>query len=76
MVASPLGTSWHEQCQSVRKLVAWERGLDFRCPGCDCPVRVVFAAGEEFSMGAHNHRAVDVVERVGCDAGLKDFVIR
>ena len=64
---SPLGASWHERCQDARKLGAWEWGLDFKCPGCDCPVRVVFVAAEEYSMGAHNHMLVTVLEQVDCN---------
>ena len=59
---SPLGSDWHSQCQVVRPLGAWEWPLDFKCRGRNRPVRIVFAAGQEFSMGSHEHILVQVIE--------------
>ena len=63
---SPLGAEWHELCEAIRALGAWEWALDFRCSKCGCPVRIVFAADGEFAMGAHNHRLLEVIEVIEC----------
>jgi hypothetical protein len=63
---SPLGTVWHERCERARGLGPWQWALDFRCPGCSCPVRIVFQADVEFAMGAHTHRLVHVIEETAC----------
>ena len=40
----------------------WESFLDFNCPGCGAPVRLIFAQGPEYAMGAHSWSFVDIVE--------------
>jgi hypothetical protein len=40
----------------------WEHFLDFRCPGCARPVRLVFESTAEYSMGSHGWRVRDIVE--------------
>ncbi len=63
---SPLGDQWHSSCEAVRPLGAWEWSLDFRCPQCSCPVRIIFAADEEFAMGAYKNRLLQVIEVKTC----------
>ena len=40
----------------------WESHLDFHCPGCHAPVRLVYAQGPEWAMGAHPWRITAVLE--------------
>ena len=40
----------------------WEIALDFYCPGCEMPVRVIPRPGEEFAMGCYNWELLKVVE--------------
>jgi hypothetical protein len=64
-VESPLGTEWSARCNVERPLGAWEWALDFKCRGCNAPVRIIFAADGEYAMGSHNHVLVDVIEQEG-----------
>lgn len=63
---SPLGRDWQRRCEVLRPIGAWEWPLDFRCNGCHCPVRIVYGHDGEFSMGAWNHRLLEVLELEAC----------
>ena len=40
----------------------WESFLDFHCPQCDAPVRMIYEAGGEWAMGCHSWIVTEVVE--------------
>jgi hypothetical protein len=63
---SPLGDEWQRRCEELRPVGAWEWALDFRCNGCRCPVRIVYAHDGEFSMGSWKHRLLEVLELGAC----------
>ena len=67
---SPLGSQWHSSCEAIRPLGDWEWALDFECPQCRCPVRIVFTLDEEFAMGAYKNRLVQVIEARTCCGGI------
>ena len=61
-----------------------EEILEFACPGCEMPIRLIFLASE-FAMGCYNYQLLEVVELVqhhkqlsseeeDSSGGLKDFV--
>ena len=72
---SPLGAVWHERCESVCGLGPWQWALDFQCPGCSCPVRIVFQADVEFAMGAHTHRLVHAIEEAECSKSTASHAV-
>ena len=39
-----------------------ESYLDFRCPGCGRPARLLYRQTDEWAMGSHGWRVTDVVE--------------
>jgi predicted RNA-binding Zn-ribbon protein involved in translation (DUF1610 family) len=55
---------WHERFTAKRPVrdSDWESFLDFLCPGCNAPVRIIYRAGPEWAMGCHGWQLVDVVE--------------
>lgn len=59
-----LTPSWAERFDELRPLnpQQWESFLDFHCPGCRAPVRIVYAVGQSWAMGAHSWRIVDLLE--------------
>jgi hypothetical protein len=59
-----LSEPWNERFVAARPLHAeeWESFLDFECPGCRAPVRIIYRAGPEWAMGCHGWHLVDVVE--------------
>jgi hypothetical protein len=61
---SPLGPDWERQCLAARPLGPWEWALDFRCRGCDAPVRLVYAHDGEYAMGAWKYRVLQALEGV------------
>ncbi len=40
----------------------WESFLDFHCPQCDAPVRIIYDAGGEWAMGVHSWVVKEIVE--------------
>lgn len=52
---SNLDPAWRSRFDVVRPIKAsrWESFLDFHCPGCKAPVRVIYEAGQEYAMGSH-----------------------
>jgi hypothetical protein len=61
---SNLETEWRERFDAERPLdrSRWESFLDFHCPGCRAPVRIVYESGGEVAMGVHAWRIVEVLE--------------
>lgn len=61
---SNLEDEWRTRFDATRPLNAsrWESFLDFHCPGCKAPVRVIYEPGDEYAMGAHSWRALEVLE--------------
>lgn len=61
---SNLDPEWRGQFDAARpfKLSHWESFLDFHCPGCKAPVRVIYEAGQEYAMGAHPWQLLEVLE--------------
>jgi DNA-directed RNA polymerase subunit RPC12/RpoP len=39
-----LGPAWNERCQAFRPLEGAQYAMDFRCRGCDRPIRIVYEA--------------------------------
>ncbi len=62
--SSNLASPWRERFDAARPLDRRRREsfLDFHCPGCGAPVRVVYAPGDEFAMGAHSWRLLEVLK--------------
>jgi predicted RNA-binding Zn-ribbon protein involved in translation (DUF1610 family) len=63
-VYSNLKSPWLERFNDARpiKTGKWESFLDFYCPGCGAPVRIIYEAGGEYSMGSHPWRLTKIVE--------------
>ena len=40
----------------------WESHLDFHCPGCDAPVRLVYSQGSEWAMGVRSLHFTAILE--------------
>ena len=59
---SPPGDDWDRDCRVARPLLAWGWGLDFGCPGCSSPVRLVYGHDGEFQMGSCKYRVLAVIE--------------
>jgi len=61
---SNLETLWKRLFDQARPLDAkrWESFLDFHCPGCGAPVRLIYEAGAEWAMGVHGWRVTTILE--------------
>jgi hypothetical protein len=57
-----LGLEWHQRCEAIRPIGAWEWAMDFRCAGCSRPVRIVYGHDGEYAMGAWKYRLHSVIE--------------
>ena len=59
-----LESLWRERFDVARPDArsAGESHLDFHCPGCHAPVRLAYAPGPEYAMGAHPWRFTAVFE--------------
>ena len=55
---------WQALFDAVRpdRRDAWESHLDFHCPGCNAPVRLVYEPGEEYAMGVHSWQVGAILE--------------
>jgi len=61
---SNLDPAWRSRFDVARPVDSsrWESFLDFHCPSCKAPVRVIYEAGQEYAMGSHSWHLVEVVE--------------
>lgn len=61
---SNLEVEWRTHFDAARPLNAsrWESFLDFHCPGCKAPVRVIYEPGDEYAMSAHSWLVLEVLE--------------
>ena len=61
---SNLDPDWRIRFDAARQLDVsrWESFLDFSCPGCRAPVRVIYEPGEEYAMSAHSWCLLEVLE--------------
>jgi hypothetical protein len=61
---SNLNAEWRSRFDIARPIEAsrWESFVDFHCPGCKAPVRIIYEAGQEYAMGSHPWRLVEVLE--------------
>lgn len=57
-------TPWKARFDEAHPLDArrWESFLDFHCPGCRAPVRLIYEAGAEWAMGVHGWRVTTILE--------------
>jgi hypothetical protein len=64
---SNLKAPWPSNLDKARPLDSkrWESFLDFHCPGCQAPVRVIYEPGPEWAMGVHGWRVVEILESEG-----------
>jgi len=69
-----LDAFWHNQFTSRRPLQSgeWEAFLDFACPGCGAPVRIIYRAGPEWAMGCHGWQLIEVLEAECWPSGKAD----
>jgi predicted RNA-binding Zn-ribbon protein involved in translation (DUF1610 family) len=63
---SNLDAEWRSRFDAARpiNLSRWESFLDFHCPGCNAPVRIIYEAGSEWAMGLHPWRLLEVLEAI------------
>lgn len=61
---SNLDPEWHDRFDAARplELSRWQSFLDFHCPGCKAPVRIVYEPGDEYAMGSHSWQLIEVLE--------------
>lgn len=61
---SNLDPEWRSRFDAAHpiELSRWESFLDFHCTGCKAPVRIIYEAGQEYAMGSHPWRLVEVLE--------------
>lgn len=61
---SNLDAIWRIRFDDARPLESsrWESFVDFHCPGCNAPVRIIYEAGDEWSMGVHSWHLKEVLE--------------
>jgi hypothetical protein len=57
-----LGPEWHQRCEALRPVGAWEWTIDFRCSGCSRLVRIVYGHDGEYAMGACKYRLLNIIE--------------
>jgi hypothetical protein len=63
---SNLDPDWRSRFDAARpvNLSRWEFFLDFHCPGCKSPARIIYQAGSEWAMGAHTWQLLEVLESI------------
>jgi hypothetical protein len=61
---SNLKSPWPKRFSNTRPIKAekWESFLDFHCPGCAAPVRIIYEPGNEYAMGTHGWRVTEIIE--------------
>jgi predicted RNA-binding Zn-ribbon protein involved in translation (DUF1610 family) len=61
---SQVDAKWARAFDRLRPLDlrAWESFVDFPCPGCKAPVRLVYGAGDTWAMGTNSWRVADILE--------------